>query len=167
MKAMELSGMLYLRLIRRCPLVLLERGPCAGRPDVIGITDRRYCIEIEIKRTMSDFRANGYKSHVLYRELWIERWPKQFFFMVPAEISKKVEAELPEWAGLLTFNGHGIPVVSKDSPNNLKSKRVTMKGAVALARMASNQIMSLAKQLNNERARNGGKHPEIPIDYEI
>lgn len=56
--SLELAAARWLRFEKRCMAVLFERTPRAwscGLPDALGITCSRHMIEIEIKRTLSDF----------------------------------------------------------------------------------------------------------------
>jgi hypothetical protein len=104
----------YLRYKRHCPIVAFERShwPCSMRPDVIGVTKKRKIVEIEIKCSMADFRANA-KKHSEYL-----RWkaglyqPHQYYFLVPPEMVEKVKSELPSHAGLMSVIKH-LSVYSK------------------------------------------------------
>ncbi len=125
----------WLRFEKACPVALFERSPrfSGGRPDVLGITKTRYLLEIEVKRSFADFRANSKKNHIIHREheafkLQAERlalkWPKQFWFLVPPELVKKVEPWIPDYAGLLRGPIDGEPqgvYCVKQSPVNKSS----------------------------------------------
>lgn len=84
---LELLAMRWLRWEKRCIIVLTERSPRAqscGEPDVLGITKDRYMYEIEVKRTISDFRADSDKPSRKFRD---DGWrapklPKQFYYLV-------------------------------------------------------------------------------------
>lgn len=106
---LEASALEWLRYDRRCLLVCTERTPMADpcRPDVLGVLPNRRLIEIEIKRSMADFRANGDKRGMQHRPFW----PSQFYFLVPREMVEKVRGEMAaailhesySRAGLLTL----------------------------------------------------------------
>lgn len=73
-----------------------------GRPDVIGVTRDRFTIEIEVKQTISDFKANEKKRVIQWRKSGlVDSIPRQFYFLVPANIYEKVIEYLPQGSGLL------------------------------------------------------------------
>lgn len=150
----ELRAFAYLRHIRRCPIVLFERTPrpCewSDRPDAIGVTPARYLIEIEVKRSLADFRANAKKRHVENRQHCLKRWPKQFYFLTPISIHQRVLAELPEWAGLLAFDNmtqHYVEVI-RQAPVNRESRKLTFKEAVSLAHLMANQVWATEMRMH-------------------
>jgi hypothetical protein len=106
---LEAAALEWLRYERHCYLVCTERTPLAEscRPDILGMQPDRRLIEIEIKRNVRDFRANGDKRVMRLRV----RWPAQFYFLVPPTIAETCRSELcsglmPESysrAGLLTL----------------------------------------------------------------
>jgi len=139
-----------LRFEKRCPIVLWERTPRpCGIPDVLGITKDRYLVEIEIKRTIGDFRANEDKPHVRSRELILPRWPRLFWFAVPRALVDKVSKELPPYAGLLTADDSdaGTLEVVKAASENKESRRVTLKEAVRAVECQTNQLWSAIKRI--------------------
>lgn len=98
-------------------------------------------IEIEIKRTLSDFRADSKKPHIVHRTDLINRWPKWFYYLVTPQIADKVSAECPSWAGLLTVNDYHVISVKQAEPNNL-SEKLSVKDSIRLFRVLGNQILS-------------------------
>lgn len=103
---MRAQAVMWLRYERDCPVVALERGHgVCGIPDAIGITPKRRVIEIEIKRSMADFRHNDKKWRSRQRmRIWLGQSdsfgfndPQQFYFFVEAVMVEKCKAELPEW----------------------------------------------------------------------
>lgn len=166
--SLELQATLWLKYEKRCPLVLLERSPRAyftGQPDVMGITESRYLLEIEIKRTMSDFRANAKKPHVRNRmdgiPNFVEKAPKQFWFMMPPDLAEKAKPHIPDYAGLMTVkdptpdNGHFTPmrvVVLKKSPVNDLSEKLSLKDCVRLIRNVGNQMIDVMHANHHRRA---------------
>lgn len=172
---LELIAMRWLRFEKRCMLVMTERSPrvwSCGRPDVIGVTCARYVIEVEVKRSLSDFRADGRKRHRIVREHYLERMPKLFYYMVPVALRDAVLAELPEWAGLLTppSGRYWIDVV-RESPTNKASKRFTVKECVQMAHLLSNNAISAHERAENFKSNwEQGYHPYAPLwamDYQI
>lgn len=122
----------------------------AGQPDVFGVTRARYALEIEVKRSVSDFRANAKKYHIVNRcstdaetaARFAARAPKQFWFMVPPKLVPKLEGEVPDYAGLLTLNGSQVTVIKK-CPVNHASERLSLKECAKLMNCAGNMIISL------------------------
>lgn len=154
--SLTLQAALWLRAEKNCPLVITERTPRYGhgQPDVLGITDHRYLLEIEIKQTVSDFRANANKHHMRNRaalgEQILHRFPKQYWFMVPPKLVDKVLPEVPDWAGLLTlregeqYNGwHTNVKAVKSAAVNHKSAKLSVKECIKLMRALGNELFSL------------------------
>lgn len=162
--SLEFSGVQWLKFEKRCPLVIHERSPRPfnmGNPDVLGITDHRYLLEIEIKRSVSDFRANARKSHIQrrtdpdenVRNKCLENAAKQFWFLVPHTIAEKVRPEVPEWAGLLVHdpNRSGWRKIQclKQAPTNNLSKKLSLLNCARLLCNVGNQIYSLMEGRQN------------------
>ncbi len=146
---LEARAFAWLRFEKRCPIVLWERSPrYCGRPDVVGVTKDRYLVEIEIKRTVGDFRANADKWHVRTRNLSLPKWPRLFWFAVPRKLVEKVSAELPEYAGLLTADelDAGFLEVVKRPTANTQSRRLSIKEAIRCVECQSNQLWAMIKR---------------------
>lgn len=145
---MEYQALAWLKYRKRCPIVMLERGLSYwSRPDVLGITSARYLVEIEIKRSMSDFRANSNKRHVVSRNETLSQWPKYYYFLVPSAMSEKVKAELPTWAGLMVGEMPWLSVVVKAPPNH-DAKRVSFKRIIRLVELQSNNLVSMKDHID-------------------
>lgn len=89
----------WLRYDRRCPIIAFERAPwpwSQGRPDVMAITAHRHWIEVEIKMTIRDWRADAAK-HKWWGEL---DPPRQFYYAVPPD--------LEAWGPEMCANGAGL-----------------------------------------------------------
>lgn len=104
------SGFMYLRYEMGCPIVAIERGVGGGTPDLLGVTADGYLVEVEIKQSMADFRKNEKKwaRRVRDQPSWGSfftghRIPARSFFLVPAKMRAKAEAELPAGWGLLSI----------------------------------------------------------------
>jgi hypothetical protein len=99
------SGFEWLRYQRGCYIVAWERGPWSDnhKPDLIGIDKTRTCIEIEIKRSVADFKHDAEKSIWNQRDLFKKWWPSQFYYFVEPEMVEKVEPLIRDGFGLLTF----------------------------------------------------------------
>lgn len=139
----------WLRYERRCVMVCWEReilGLDSRRPDMIGVTRDRHVVEVEIKRTMADFRANGKKKY----HRWANRdeySPRQFYFFVLPEMVEAATAELPSGAGLLTTlprKVYGVPRIMAvvSAPVNKRSPRLDLR---TMARMVEHQTAAVQK----------------------
>lgn len=92
----------WLRYERGCFLVCWERSPFGEhhyRPDVVGVEKRWRLVEVEVKHSLADFKANGSKRGL--RMAW--QFPWQFWFAVPSALAPKVRPLLPDGAGLLAL----------------------------------------------------------------
>lgn len=159
---MELALLKWLRFENKCIIVLNERTPVYGhgQPDVLGVTAAGYLKEIEVKRSMSDFRANAKKFHVSNREHYLDRWPRQFYYAVPKAMVEKVKSELPPWAGLLQVDGSLVELIV-DAEINKAARKLTFKQCARLAKCLSNQIACMAAnsfQLNSGHRQHCANH---------
>lgn len=149
---LELMAMKWLRFERRCPIVIRERSPrsCIGRPDVLGVTASRYLIEIEIKRSVSDFHADARKSH--RTPSWMDSFkvklPKLFYYLVPEEIRETVERRLNGHAGLLYALNCSV-FVARSAPVNRDSKRLSLIECGRLVHLMANHIISAENSLES------------------
>jgi hypothetical protein len=169
--SLELSAMEWLRFDRRCQVVVFERTPrdrWLSRPDVLGVTANRYCYEIEIKRTFSDFIANQNKLCVRNRDHYIARWPRYYSFLVHPDIVDRVTPLVPEWSGLLTVGQYGEMRVIKAAPENSLSRKLSLKECVRLALLSANQVISAERKAQSlcNSFRDGIEPWPTPI-YEI
>lgn len=151
---LETAALHWLLYTQRCHYACCERPPrgCIGQPDIIGITRDRKLTEIEVKRSISDFRANSLKQHVQYREVMMHLWPNQFYFCVPVSLLPKVKAILPAWAGLLVGGCNGsepyLNIVKVAPPNRL-SEKLSTKECVQMARCMANHLAAVEKRYDN------------------
>lgn len=124
-------------------MVCWERNPFDDhryRPDLIGVNRTFRMIEVELKSSVADFKANGAKRGIR----WQMHFPSQFYFCVPPELVDRVKSLLPVGAGLLTIGapdrwGPTVEVGrgAKVNPN------ATRLSKYAVARMVSHQSASL------------------------
>lgn len=153
---LEFAAATFLKLEKRCRLILWERTPRThhGQPDVLGVTASGYLMEIEIKRSLSDFRANTSKHHMQCRvcdhedtrNIYTAKAPSFFWFLVPITLVEKVRDEIPEWAGLLCPDErNGLRSVMA-APRNKASQQLTLKECARLMNCAGNQIVALMRE---------------------
>lgn len=162
---LELMAMRWLRWERRCMIVLTERSPRTwgfGRPDVLGVTCGRHLVEIEVKRSVSDFRQDRLKPHRRFRLK--EQAPRLFYYLVPPGLVDRVRPDLPPWAGLLSVDGYSLAVVF-GSPVNRDAQQLSLKECVRLAYLVSNEAVSAWEAA--ERRREWSETEEPTMDYQI
>lgn len=166
----ELLVFAWLRFVKRLPLVLFERTPrrlLSSRPDVVGVTQARYLTEVEVKRTLADFRANQRKRYIQQRELWLKHWPRAFYYAVPSHLVAKVLPELPSYAGLLSWNEDKPRFeyigVEREAEVNRLSHRLTVREATQLVHLQSNQLWAAEARAAEWRQRRTGENAEYII----
>jgi len=166
---LELCALRWLRWQKKCEYALCQRSPrswTTGIPDVLGVTKSRYLIEIEIKRSVSDFRADGRKTHRLNRELLLDKQPRQFYYLMPPRLATKLATEIPDWAGLMTAD-HYSAMVIKDAPLSRESKRLTVKECLRMVKLLSNHLIAAEESKWNVISRNMVEHDPYYWSYEI
>lgn len=171
---LELAAMRWLWLEQKCLVVLEQRTPSYGMglPDVLGITPGRYMTEIEIKRSVSDFRADADKPHRRSRDFYIKRHPRLFYYLVPWKLRERVEPLVPNWAGLMAFQewdktsrtGNQIHVV-KRSPINSESKKLDLRQCARLARQMTAHMMGYATRMATWNEQRCQHDSQIFIDW--
>lgn len=164
---MRAAAVQWLRYDRQCVVVAIERTFGGCQADVVGVSPKRHVTEIEIKRTMADFRANEEKHGIKLRkndallgqtfgdrEPW---WtvPHQFYFLVEPAMVEKCKAELPPGCGLLSPQvvGEsdikplypGVPriVVRVVAPVDSRARKLTVRKCVQMAKNQSGTLFSL------------------------
>lgn len=159
---LEFLAMEFLTSEKRCEIILFERSPRAGScgdPDVLGVNPRRFIYEIEVKRSLSDFRANARKPFHALRNAGMDasRYPKLYWFLTPPELSDRAKTILPSWAGLLRGPAQGEYGNLKtvvEAPVNAASKRLSTSECVRLVRCMRNQLRSYAEIIASRTAQN-------------
>lgn len=153
---LELAAKHWLWVEQKCLVVIEERTPVygMGQPDVLGVTRGRYLTEIEIKRSLSDFKADARKNHRRNRELAesgrvagmseLHVFPRQFYYLVPPDLVEKVKPVLPAWAGLMTLGEYSKVVVATIAPVNKASKKLSIHAVTRLARQMTSHMMGYA-----------------------
>lgn len=117
-----------------CFLVMTEQSPrCqeCGIPDALGITQGRRLVEIEVKRSLSDFRADFKKRHRQdqWRQTFMKWLPWKIYYLVPGKMLEGARKLTPEWAGLMYILDYQV-VVDKRAPANKESQKLSLKECV-------------------------------------
>lgn len=154
------SALFWLLTDGKCKLVTVERGLAWGNPDALGVTEDRTLSEIEVKVSMSDFRANNDKSYI--RDLThrisdpsISTLPSRYYFLVPPCLAEKVQAELPAFAGLLT-----VDVTKQGAPFTFTNGALCLRSVVKAPRMPR-------KKLNLRQCVSLAKHQSMAFAVEM
>jgi len=159
-------AMRWLWLDKMCHYVLEQRSPrlFRGVPDVIGITKSRFLIEIEIKRSVADFRNDAKKPHIERRgtaeysmigaDYTLKNSPKYFYYLMPRKIAEKVINEIPPWAGLMCERENEMTaMVLKKAPANSQSKRLSIKECIRAVRLMVNHMMTTQLDMETQKNR--------------
>lgn len=148
---LEVAATRWLALQKRTMLILSERTPRHwvlgySRPDLLGVMPSRHMIEIEIKRSWSDYHANAEKRHVQNRDFYLRNWPQQYYFCAPMKLAERIATQHPEWAGVMGVHGLSVEVLKK-APKNALATKLTIKECIHLGRLMGYELMSLREQL--------------------
>lgn len=164
---LELTAMRWLWLEKNCHYIVQERSPRwgHGEPDVLGVTKDRYLIEIEIKRSVSDFHADAQKRHRINRDFYLEKQPKQTYYLMPETIAIKVYNRIPEWAGLMSVPHENTVNILKIAPTNKASTKLTLKECVKMTRAMTNHMMALALAHSSLKANFQNQDSSIHVHY--
>lgn len=146
----------YLRYRRRCPLISFERAKeYWDNPDVLGLTKGRQWIEVEIKCSLSDLRADAKKRKWL---LGVSN-RRQFYYCVPPDLVEKALPKIPDGRGLMTLAdtsiyGLRIIKVMRGAVVHRDATRATTREIVEAVWHQSGTLCGLAKDAalkRNER----------------
>ncbi len=110
----QLQQLIFYKRHAACRLVLPNYTPGGWfECDVFAVTKAGYGVEFEIKVTAADFKRDAEKTskHELLAAR-SERAPSRFWYVVPSGLTSPL---LPEYAGLMTFNGNRI-AIARDAP---------------------------------------------------
>lgn len=163
------AALFWLLTEKRCSLVTVERGFHWGNPDALGVLPDRRLVEIEVKRTMSDFRANNKKTHLqgFKSGTTSPGLPSIYYFLVPPQLVEKVLPELPDYAGLLGCslstwpNGARVLNVIKQAPR-MQRHRLTIQQCIMMSKFVSRAFAS--EYATSVRLENSLKQKLTPGD---
>ena len=170
----------YLRYDLGCPILATETASSlntsfndGGSADLLAVNKRGYLIEVEVKISLADLRADRKKSkHEYFRKLIglpykntqmrfgqeVAREPSIypthfFYFAVPFEISnesKLICDELYPYAGLLSNQRDWYGnVFSRKEPKRLNPSKISLLQATRLAKAQSATIVRLMDEMAN------------------
>lgn len=150
------AGASYLRYDLQCPIVTFERGlkeyhGYNSAPDLFAINKRRMPIEVEIKVSFSDFKAN-FKKRIFYlqRQGYVRK-PFEFYFLVPPHLVERVKTyEGITWEGVLTTGTRinpytGLLDIATALPckTHKKAKKLDLKQLITMVRNQSGSLVTM------------------------
>lgn len=126
--------------------------------DLLCIRRSGFIDEVEIKRTVSDFRADFKKRgkyHLKKHELLeAGKTPANYFwFLMTDELASKVSAEIPDHAGIYVLR-HGFIVELKKAPR-LHTSKITNTTRVHLGEKMMHRYWRQVQASYDRRERNG------------
>jgi len=174
----------YLRYDLACPILALECPSRlassyndGGAADLLAVNKKRQLIEVEVKISLADLRADRKKAkHEYYRKLHelpyknkqrrfgqevsfepLEYPTNLFYFAVPWELANKAKLmceDIYPYAGLLSNqeNWYGAVTVNK-SAKELNPQKITLKQATILAKSQSATLVRLLETITNMESR--------------
>lgn len=149
------AGANFLLYEKKCDIISMERGlyDYLGRPDLLGVTRDRKLIEVEIKRSFSDFKAN-------FEKRIIERYrdnpriaPHYFYFLITNDIEEKVMAFSREEK----HTGYGILVEDRKyirannirkAVQNKEARKLSVKEMITMVRNQSKTLLEEWKRVD-------------------
>lgn len=117
--------------------------------DIFAITSSFYGKEVEIKVSVSDFRADFKKSH--HHE---SKYVKEFYYAFPIEIYEKIKDEVPLHAGVIICERNKSRVsakIIKKAKINTKAIKLNDKDMITIGRLASMRIWSLKHTIEGQK----------------
>lgn len=147
---LEVAGIRFLLWQKRCVMATMERGydNGLGKPDILGLTPRREIIEVEIKVSVSDLRANSKKAIQQYFVTFPERGPNYFYYLVPKTLGEKaVEIAEPHAGVLVLHHDEGFEWSVLRKPKRIHQRVIGLKRAAELMRNQSSTVLALTDKL--------------------
>lgn len=146
----------YLRYERLCYAVAFERSPLGGKPDVLGLDNRRQLHEIEIKISKADFDRDAKKPHRAKLMHTLERAypnvPATLSYLVPPKLVNHVLENAPPYAGVMTPNAIKLNAYTGMStlsvlrkPTKLHDQRLSIRNCIMMMRDVSGTLASLLR----------------------
>jgi len=142
----------YFRFARQCPIVAMEYWhyqDSGVQPDVLVLDAAHRPIEIEVKTSLSDFKADARKHIWNFRKQGM-KWPWKFYYALPTDLEEQVKPLLRKGVGLLRVSQHNYykpedaVSVAVTAPKHEDFERIT---GARLKRIIAGQSSSLCRAL--------------------
>lgn len=165
---LKAAALCWLRYTRKYPLIISERTLWSDWiPDALGVTHDRHLVEVEVKISVSDFRADAHKKRALLQAAGMWRGPvvARKYYLVAPQIAEAVRAELPVGCGLLMpriwdMGALDYLTTLVNAERNPLATRLSVREVVGMVRLQSNTLCRYAKivaektQTKNEKNEN-------------
>ena len=163
-------GTEYLRYVRGCYIISFERSPWttpgltnreawSQKPDILGLTSKRFTIEIEIKISKADFLHDFKKQHrkaeasgMLGTRSQYVNGPNYLYYLIPNQLVKVGMQEAPPLAGILTPSSKhfdrisGLPEIDiVRKATRMHSCRLNLHDTVVMSRDMAGSLASLSR----------------------
>lgn len=160
----------YLRYVRGCYCISYERSPWttpgiadreawSQKPDVLGLLNNRFTLEIEIKISRSDFLHDEKKSHrkaqsavAFGKTQRYVNGPNYLYYLVPSKLLQVVTEYAPQHAGILSPSDKefdkisGLPVLSVvRKASRIHSCRLNLHDTVVMVRDMAGSVATMAR----------------------
>lgn len=122
--------------------------------DLIVIQKNGYAAEVEIKMTVSDFKADFKKKHCHEHELL-----RYLYYAMPSDIYDSVKNDIPDNCGAFSIekvfrNEEFVTVTSlKLSPTAKPSRKLNFEEQLKIARLGTMRLWKHKGELNNHKTK--------------
>lgn len=113
--------------------------------DLFIISPSKYAYEVEIKISVSDFRADFKKNHTHE-----SKYIREFYYAMPDYIYEKIKLEIPEHAGIIVcdvFRGNVNSKIIRKPKINSVAKKLSEVDQLKIMRLGCMRIMPLKKKI--------------------
>jgi len=118
--------------------------------DLLVIKPNGYMIEIEIKRSVADFKADFKKKHEHNRLK-----TREFYYCFPIKLLEKIEKLIPEDCGIITistnYNDHITANYHRFAERNNKAIKLSDKQIINISRLGCMRIWPLKRKIIHKR----------------
>lgn len=114
--------------------------------DLLIIRPSGHAIEVEIKRSKSDLKADFNKKHQ-HKSKRI----KQLYYAIPEELRVSCEELIPENAGLIIVDSDLKAFIVKEAPMNKDCRKLTDNEIATVCRLGCMRIWGLKKRITKNK----------------
>jgi len=144
----------YYRYERQAPIFSFERSVGSygnHHPDILVVTNKRRLVEIEVKVSLSDFKADAKKRIWAARDSGWCAMPYQFYYAIPDYLVEKILPLVRKDCGVLSvkyrrdFFSKSV-MCNRRAPINKKSKKLSLTRATKMAYNQTGTLCSLMEK---------------------
>ena len=115
--------------------------------DVLVVRTTGYCIEVEIKRSFSDYKKDFDKRKWRHYNGGLSKYIKEFYYAFPKKLWEKRQADImeimPDFAGIIICHTSTYSIFHRQAKPNHKAKPLTEKEMFQVARLGTLRIWRL------------------------